>query len=75
VSAAASLKSAVYASAPLRTKRCRRPTSRPTTRTFWPFASRKSAMIEPVFPLPPKTTYIASMATLSLELFMFVPSS
>jgi hypothetical protein len=52
VSAAASLKSAVNASAPLRTNRCSRPASRP----FLPFDSRKSAMIEPVFPLAPKIT-------------------
>ncbi len=36
-----------------------RPESRPTTRTFLPFESRKSATIEPVFPLAPKITYSA----------------
>jgi len=30
------------------------------------------AMIEPVFPLAPKITYMASAATWSLGLFMFV---
>ncbi len=77
VSAAASLMLAVNASAPLRTKRCSRPASRPMTRTFSPFNSRELAMIEPVFPLAPKITYMASVttATLSLRLFIFVSPS
>jgi hypothetical protein len=44
-------------------KRCSRPGSRPTTRTFLPFDSKESAMIEPVFPLAPKITYMAFKAT------------
>src|ERR1700730_1168492 len=74
VSAAASLTSAVNASAPWRTKRCSRPASRPTTRTFLPIDSKESAMIEPVFPLAPKITYMPSVETaiLSLRLFTFV---
>jgi len=63
VSAAASLTSPANASAPWRTKRCNRPASRPTTRTFLPFDSKESAMIEPVFPLAPKITYMAFKAT------------
>src|SRR5580693_10067494 len=74
VSAAASLTLAVNASAPLRTKRCSRPASRPMTRTLLPSASRELAMIEPVFPLAPKITCMASAATAtaSLGLFIFV---
>src|SRR5258708_28279262 len=59
-SAAASLTFAVNASAPLRTKRCSRVASRPTTRTFSPFDSREVAITEPVWPVAPKTTYMAS---------------
>src|SRR6202041_358130 len=66
VSATASPRSAVNASAPLRTKRCNRPASRPTTRTFRPFDSRKSATIEPVFPLAPKITYVVFESTVEL---------
>ena len=74
LSAAASVISAVSASAPLRTKRRSRLTSRPTTRTFWPLDSRKLAMSEPVFPLAPKITFMPSLtaATVSLGLFIFV---
>jgi hypothetical protein len=38
------------------------------------FDNKESAMIEPVFPLAPKITYMASIetATLSLRLFTFV---
>src|SRR5208282_2830015 len=62
------------ASAPLRAKRCSRPASRPTTRTFLRLNSRASAMIEPVFPVAPKITYVASVTTapLSLRLLIFV---
>src|ERR1700731_4131861 len=74
VSAAASLTLAVNASAPLRTKNCSRPASRPITRTFLPFDSKELAMIEPVFPVAPKITDVASVepATLSLRVFTFV---
>src|SRR4029077_2681760 len=74
VSAAASLTSPVNASAPWRAKRCSRPASRPTTRTFLPFDSKESAMIDPVFPLAPKITYMVSVETaiLSLRLLTFV---
>src|SRR6202451_4201221 len=44
-------------------ERCSRPESRPTTRTFWPADSRALAMIEPVFPLAPKITYISFETT------------
>ena len=42
--------------------------------TFLPFDSKESAMIEPVFPLAPKITYMGSVetATLPLRLFTFV---
>src|ERR1700679_654160 len=63
VSAAASLISAVNASAPLSTKRWSRPGSRPTTRTFLPFESRQLATIEPVFPVAPRITYISFETT------------
>src|SRR5580693_3029168 len=62
-SVAASLISAVNASAPLSTKRCSRPVSRPMTRTFWPFERRKSATTEPVWPVAPKITYISFETT------------
>jgi hypothetical protein len=47
---------------------------RPTTRTFLPCNKKELAMIEPVFPLAPKITYIpsAAMATLSSSLFILV---
>src|SRR5579864_947012 len=63
MSAAVSLRLVVNASAPLSTKRCSRPASRPTTRTFFPFERRKLATIEPVFPLAPKITYISCETT------------
>src|ERR1700677_2414704 len=62
-SVAASLISAVNASAPLSTKRCSRPLSRPMTRTFWPFERRTSATIEPVWPVAPKITYFSFETT------------
>src|SRR5580693_532377 len=58
-----SLISAVNASAPLSTKRCSRPLSRPMTRTFWPFERRTSATIEPVWPVAPKITYFSFETT------------
>jgi hypothetical protein len=44
------------------------------TRTFLPSDSMESAMIEPVFPLAPKITCMASAATAtaSFRLFIFV---
>jgi hypothetical protein len=41
---------------------------------FLPFDSKKLAMIDPVFPLAPKITYVSSdtPAALSLEWFTFV---
>src|SRR5260370_16811310 len=58
LSGAASLTFAVNASAPLRTKRCSRVASRPTTRTFSPLISRESEITEPVLPVARKITYI-----------------